>query len=51
MSIQSVATRDASPRREAAYVQAAFRLDWLSLCIGLLVVNDGNSLGRDDQRR
>jgi len=37
-SFAELGTRMPVSASEAAYVQAAFRLDWLSLCIGLLVV-------------
>lgn len=37
-SFAELGTRMPVSASEAAYIQAAFRLDWLSLCIGLLVV-------------
>lgn len=37
-SFAELGTRMPVSASEAAYVQAAFRLDWLSLCVGLLVV-------------
>jgi hypothetical protein len=49
-SFAELGTRMPVSASEAAYVQAAFKRDWLSLAVGLLVVATQWSL-RDDQRR